>query len=454
MITTSLFCESGVSDGSEQDATLYRSYVNEMRSVPEFGGKVPTLARMVSGALVAATTFDDGTRGEILRRLNRAGYETASHRDFGTPAHFSLPGLMGRGETISRFMDEQQISTGGAAVKWDLRDSVLDRARVTTGLWNLVNVWEVPTYEYFSPVVFETSQANPTASGGTYSGTRYGGITSVWGQPPGRMPAPSDGQVSRARFKQDRLLVLSTITRDLAADSASVARWLQYAVLSEMRNAFENAIINGVAASQGSAIGPRAVIGGSSTVSVTRTTTGQIAAADVESLWGSIADGNAENAVFVCGRDTLKALNALSVTTAGSTFPLVQYVKGWTPTSPVSWPTIYGRPVLSSPFSPPLGSTGDLIVMDPTDYVLTHLRPKSTVGALEVSVGVVDDMQHRGFRGFDPNMMEARVSDQSLFSTDELVLAFKIRAGGGFITPNTFTTASGVRVGPAAALQH
>jgi HK97 family phage major capsid protein len=431
MITSSLAHYGD--DLVEQDSPLlYRSYAAKMREV---FGHVPTLGESFDGMITASRSYRAAERADLCRSLDRMGYPSDG-RVFGTPQHLDLPSLMG----ISRTMGGQNGGAlGGFVIPMGQRDVVIDKARVTKTILSFINVWETQFREYVCPVVFETSQAN---------GQRYGGVVSTFGQTEVQLPAPSDGKTGRARFVNDRLLLVFQLTKDLWADSLSIGRWLYYVGLAEFRNALESAILNGV----NPTVGPRGMITSNSTVQIARQTHGTITAQDVQGLYGSIADGNVENMVWVANRATIKVLNTLSVTTAGTTFPLVEYPKGWTPGTPNSFPTIYGRPLLTSPFSPATGQIGDLLAVDPSDYVMTWMRPKPTGGGLEFAMGVEADSGHRGFIGLPDGAMEARMSDQQLFSTDQMLMAFKVRAGGGFISVQTFRDASGNLVGPAAVL--
>jgi hypothetical protein len=71
---------------------------------------------------------------------------------------------------------------------------------------------------------------------------------------------------------------------------------------------------------------------------------------------------------------------------------------------------------------------------------------------LEFTFGVEGDVNHRGFIGLPDGSVESRVSDQFLWDTDRLAVAFKARMGGGFTWTRAVTTPAGVTVGPASVL--
>jgi HK97 family phage major capsid protein len=412
---------------------LYRSYCEQMRA--EFKSDyAPTFHESVRSMLVAATTFDSGHRGSLIGNLNRGHYHQSERHNFRTPQYLGLPDLL----TPSRTMVESIGAKGGFTVAYSVRDQVVDKARTTQGPWSRCNIWEVETHEYLCPVVYETSQAN---------GSRFGGFNSTVGMGEIVMPAASDGKLAQIRMVQDRILLYTTVSRDIWADSGSIARWLHYCGLAEFRAQLENIMING---SGPLGLGPRGVITSPSTVVVAKQS-GQaalsIVAANIDALYGAIADGNTEQMVWHAGRDTIDAIDQLAVS---GQYPEIQYAKAFSRDNPNPWPTLKGKPLLTSPFCPATGNPGDLIAVDWTDYALTWLRPKPTSGGLEVVIGVPKDDQHRGMVGLPEGAVEMRVSDEFLFASDELAIAFKMRMGGGFFWPGTSTLQDGHVVGPAA----
>jgi HK97 family phage major capsid protein len=420
--------------------SLFRSYRDQMRQ--EFKSEwVPTLADGIGDAVRSAWMFDDSTRNAIQGKLLRSHYVPTTRGSYQTPQYVGLKDLLG----LTRTMVGDIGGAGGFTIGFDQSDVVIDRARTTQGPWSRCNIWRVPTREYLCPVVNETSQA---------PGSRWGGFTSVWGRPETVMPPPSDGAVASVRFIQERLLMYSTVSRDLWEDSASIARWLHYCGLAEFRASIEAAMINGVAVADEvpGSCGPRGVLNSPCTVTVSAGSTGAgaISAANIDSCFAAIADGNTEGMCWHAGRDTINAIDQLAV---GGQYPEIQYCRCWTPGNPNPWPTLKGKPLFTSPFCQPLGTAGDLIGVDWGDYALTWLRPKPTAGGLEISISAVPDKLHKGFIGIPEGSVEMRVSDQHLFNLDLLAIGWKMRIGGGFFWPGTSTTAAGVTVGPAAVIQ-
>ena len=158
-----------------------------------------------------------------------------------------------------------------------------------------------------------------------------------------------------------------------------------------------------------------------------------------------------------CGSLRGRASNAIRTSSAtdasGSQYPELQYAKTWSPRdytgpwqpgNPNPWPVLKGHPLLSSAFCPEVGTQGDLIGVDLSDYLLTWIRPKPTVGGLEVAIGVEPDLHSRGFIGLPTDAVEMRQSEHIFWTTDRIAFAFKLRMGGGFLWTATPFTATGV----------
>jgi HK97 family phage major capsid protein len=426
--------DPGLSIDRSLPGGLYRAYCEQMRT--EFKSDyVPSFHESFRSMLVAATTFDDGHRGALIGNLNRSHFHQSEKRNFRTPQYLGLPELL----APSRAMLESVGTKGGFTVAFGVHDQVIDKARTTQGPWSRCQIWEVLEHEYLCPVVYEASEAN---------GSRFGGFNSTVGMGEITMPAASDGKVAQVRMVQDRILLYTTLSRDIWADSQSIARWMRYCGLAEFRAQLENIMING---SGPLGLGPRGVITSPSTVVVSKgaTAANSISAINIDALYGAIADGNTEQMVWHAGRDTVDAIDQLAVS---GQYPEIQYQKSQTRDNPNPWPTLKGKPLLTSPFCPATGNPGDLIAVDWTDYALTWLRPKPTAGGLEVVIGVPNDDQHRGMVGLPEGAVEMRVSDELLFASDTLALAFKMRMGGGFFWPGTSVNAAGKTIGPAAVV--
>jgi HK97 family phage major capsid protein len=311
-----------------------------------------------------------------------------------------------------------------------------------------------PCREFKIPIQAETTNS---VTGNTLTG--FGGFQASVGHSEVVFGSTkADGKVAEVTATIDRMLIYTQVSDDIWKDSTSLAEWFCYTAHTMIRNLLEYCMIQG----SPTGAGPEGILDNgnpnSTTVKVSRASGGTIGAADVDKLYQAIATGNTENMVWHASKPAMLTLRALAVS---GLYPFLKYPEDWSPNDPLRWPTIYGRPVFQSPYCSALGTPGDLVAVDWTDYELLYVRPgrsyaDSTVipsGALEVVFGTEVDSSRRGFAGFlgPDDAVEMRVSPDLLFSTDTLAIGFKARIGGAFRWAQTATEA-GVTVGPAAVL--
>lgn len=370
----------------------------EYRDLP-----IPTLGDVISGAWGYQTCPDDATRIEIGRALTR-----------------TMTGISG--------------SVGGFAIAPGMSEDIWDRARNVVGPWSMCHWEPVTNRETWLPISGEASSATD--------------IHATWGYSETALPPAVDGRLGQIQSRQNRLLIYSVISRDLLSDSLSIGRWLKYKGLSRIRYAIEWAMILGNGGGAGFPC-PAGVANAPSTVVVPRAAGNQIAVADVNAMWEGIAPACQPNAVWHASATAIKYLNGLN---ASGQFPVGLYFPAGT--SPVGSPygTLFGRPIIPSEVSPSLGSPGDLICVDWTQYVLTYLRLNAMDSPLSFAFQPPRDDFHRGLVGMPEDAVEARASDQNQFSTDVVALVFKFRGDGNFIWPSTMTDEAGNKIGPAAIL--
>jgi HK97 family phage major capsid protein len=415
------------------------------------GSQEPTasLTEIVGAAIGHATGFDTGRRNELGHALTRAGAPIQGVNGAGA-AEYSLPPALSRSMLPGRFSNTREldgvetIRTGtgfsgpdvGFTLPVEMTPEVGDRARSTVGPYSLCNWWAVPTREYLFPVVNEVSQVG---------GQRYGGLNSVWGLNEITLPAEGDGKVAQIRFVAQRLLMYTSITRDIAEDSQKLNRWLYYTAAAEIRNMLEFAMLQGVVS------GPTGAIVAPSTVTVSKGTTASnaISVANVESMWEAIGEDNSDRCVWHANKQTIAFLDSLSVS---GQFPTAIYMPAGT--SPVGTPygTIFGKPLIPSKFAAKLGNPGDLIAVDWSDYVMSYLAPKPDALSVSFYIDAIDPTFRRGIRGFPLNSVEERVSDQVLWNTDQLAIVWKFRGTGRFLWQGPATSPYGTTVGPCAVV--
>ena len=244
------------------------------------------------------------------------------------------------------------------------------------------------------------------------------------------------------------MILSQPLSRDLFADSAIIPYVLDYAFNSEIRYALEAAITSGTGPGM-----PQSLITSAATISVAKDasqTATTISATNIDAMWRAIYGPCKRNCVWMANDDTIAAIDQAAQGQTGSTagtpgtgWPESVYLPQGRYGNEV--PLIKGRPLLMNESCLTLGTPGDLIACDITQYWLCIHRPKMTdTQGPTFAVGLVPDEFHQGLVALPEGAVESTISDQFLFDTDELIIKYKLRADGKLIWTSPITNMNGV----------
>lgn len=419
----------------------YRSLMGrEFRAEIERGGKPPvrSLSDALLGALALRTSDDPNARRQIGDALKRSMCGFSSQEGgFAVPralANDFLGDIVGG--SVTRTMSEITGSSGGFATRPEFYPNIVDRARLTLWPGNLgTNWWPTRTKRCVVPMDGSTSSSST--------------FTATWGTSELILPAASDTVLGSQELELSRLIVYCRVSRDLLADSTSINAWLSYRARVAIRGAIEYAMVNGGSTTMGFPA-PAGVIGAASTVGVARTTTNQIAAADIDKLWQSISVACRPNVTWHASESAVEYLDSID---ASGQYPRDLFVSPSTAaTYGLPYGLIKGRPLIPLGSCPALGSPGDLFAVDWTQYILAYFDAwKTSESFLSFDVYPVDEF-HRGTVGLPDAAVESRGTEHFSFSSDIVDVAFKARLMGAFVWLKPMTGVNGLITGPAAAL--
>ena len=193
------------------------------------------------------------------------------------------------------------------------------------------------------------------------TGSRMGGVRGYW------VSEGSEKTASQPKFRQMelklyKLAVLMYATDELLADASALESWVMSNLPDEIRFMAENSIINGTGAGQ-----PLGILNGGSLVSVAKET-GQAAATvvaeNISKMWARRWIGG-RNYVWLFNQDVEPELDNLSypVGTGGA---LVYMPPGGLSGNPYGM--IKGRPAFPVEYCPTLGTVGDIMLVDLSQY--------------------------------------------------------------------------------------
>jgi HK97 family phage major capsid protein len=273
-------------------------------------------------------------------------------------------------------------SDGGFLVQTDFA-GMLDQGAMNTGILS-TRCFTVPISGNANGVkanlMNETSRA---------TGSRYGGIQTYW--------AAEAATVTKAKptFRQIELnlkklfgLFYATdeLMQDAAALSAMVNRWFP----AEFGFKIDDAIINGTGAGQ-----PLGILNSVCLVSVSKET-GQTATTilfeNIVKMYARLLDSSDANAVWFINRDILPQLFTMSLAVGTGGVPVFLPASENVYQSPTM--TLLGKPLITIEQCATLGTVGDIILADLSEYMLIEKGGIQAAQSIHVQF-IYDEMTFR-----------------------------------------------------------
>ncbi len=220
------------------------------------------------------------------------------------------------------------------------------------------------------------------------TGSRWGGVQAYWAAE-GQAVTATKPKFRQMELKLNKLMAVMYATDELLADTTALGAVAQQSVSEEMIWLTENAIVRGTGAGQ-----PKGIIGDLATVSVAKEV-GQAAATVVvqnfAKMWGRMWARSRRNAVWLLNQDVEAQLMLMDfpIGTGGVSVFLPPGGLSATPYS-----TLLGRPVLPVEYASTLGTVGDVILFDPTQYLMIDKGGVKAEESMHVAF-LTDQMTYR-----------------------------------------------------------
>jgi HK97 family phage major capsid protein len=291
-------------------------------------------------------------------------------------------------------------SEGGFLVEPQRASGILQRAYTQGQVLSRVN--RMPIGATSNGMVFnvvdETSRAN---------GSRFGGLVSTW---VGQAVGVTAGKPTFAQIELKLRKIMATLyaTGEMLSDAVALEGWVNTNLPRELTFRAEDAIFNGTGGNQ-----PIGVLNAAALLTVTRSTSGAIKYDDVQAMWRRMYSGSWGNAAWFVDQSVLTELENMHVAigTGGQLAPAYK-APGSDPKS--SFGTLYGKPVIPTEYGANLGTTGDIILADLSEYLV-----------------------------IDKGGVDQAVSIHVAFLTDEQVFRFIYRIDGQLAWKSALTPKSG-----------
>lgn len=281
-------------------------------------------------------------------------------------------------------LNESVPSDGGFLVQKDISTSLLEMAHEGGDVMSRVR--RIPISANSNglkiPGVDETSRAD---------GSRWGGVRGYWANEAATVTA------SRPKFREielnlKKLMGIGYVTEELLRDASAMNAVMTTAFAEEIRFKTEDAIVNGDGSGK-----PLGWLNSGALVTVAAES-GQAAATirveNIVNMFARLPVRSIRNAVWYVNQDCFPQLWQMTIG-SGAAVALVYQPPGMSVASAnAPYGTLMGRPVIPIEFCATLGTVGDILLVDPTQYLMIDKDGVQTASSMHVRF-LYDEMTFR-----------------------------------------------------------
>jgi len=268
-------------------------------------------------------------------------------------------------------LSEGTPSEGGFLVQTDFSTELLKRTYETGVLANRCRKLPISSGANSIRInaIDETSRA---------AGSRWGGVLAYW------LAEAGTKQATKPKFRKlelnlNKLIGLCYATDELLQDAAALESVIMQAFSEEFGFMVDDAIINGTGAGQ-----PLGILNGGALVSVAAET-GQpaatILAENIVKVWSRMWARSRRNAIWLINQDIEPQLFTMSLAVGTGGVPVYMPANGL---SGLPYGTLIGRPVVPIEQCATLGTVGDIILADLSQYVMADKSGIQTASSIHV----------------------------------------------------------------------
>ncbi len=279
---------------------------------------------------------------------------------------------------------------GGFAVPPDFRTAIMQRVEGEDSIFSMVDVQPVSGNKLSLPqdseAPWDTSQ----------------GIQFNWvGE--GKVIPQSKPKLDDLEMKLHKLAALVPLTDELVEDAPALSSWLMRKAPEKLTSVLNNVIIDGDGIAK-----PMGMLRSGSKIAVSSNSgTGKVTAADISAMWGRLYAKLRGRAVWLINQDVEAQLQMLVMPGTNPSVPLYVPPGGF---SERPYATLLGRPVYSFEAMKEVGTEGDIMLVDPSQY-LAGIKGGQSGLRTDVSMHLYFDTDHLAFRFI------MRVGGQSYWKT-------------------------------------
>ena len=347
------------SSGGRSPAGASGSYISGPRTI-DYAKIGEDLQAMIAATMPADYGLDRIGRFPIGTVDSRLRNMRSDYRNAAT----------GAGETVP--------SDGGFVVGTDLRDAIDSTLYGGSALLPMLQEVELTTNANSLKInlIDQTSRA---------TGSRFGGVTGYW-LSEGTAITASKAKLRQMNIELSKVAALVYATDELMQDATAFGRSMVNLMGEELRFQIQDAVVNGSGAGK-----PQGILNSPALVSVAKET-GQAAAtvewANITKMWARYIGGSP---VWLINRDIVPQLYSmnLAVGTGGAPVYIPASQGGTDGAARAPLNMLLGAPVIELEQCATLGTVGDILLIDPLQYVLGRKRGIQT--AMSIHVQFLED---------------------------------------------------------------
>ena len=292
----------------------------------------------------------------------------------GSPEYQFLAGPAGMNEAVP--------AEGGFLVQGDVAEGLLLRVYETGELLDLCQPLEISATSNRLEIngIDEQSRAN---------GSRFGGVQAFWSNEAGALTSTKPKFRKIALFL-NKLIALCYATDEMVADAQAMESVINNVFPQEFSFRMEDAIINGLGNGQ-----PLGILNSPALITVPKVAgqaTATLVAQNVMTMWSRCWGRSRKKAVWLIDQSIEPQLFQFTLPTAAGISTPIYLPPGGLSASPYG--TLFGRPVIPTEYNAALGSVGDVILVDFSQYVLARKSVLQAASSMHVNF-LTDEMAYR-----------------------------------------------------------
>jgi HK97 family phage major capsid protein len=272
-------------------------------------------------------------------------------------------------------------SDGGFLIQPDVVTSILERVYSIGEVIQRCKPQPLSGNSLKIPAVDETSRAD---------GSRFGGIRAYWTEEAGTISS------SAPKFRQIELhlrkvAALVYTTDELQADAPALAGFIASRLPDELMFTIENAIFNGTGAGM-----PLGIFNSGAIITVSKETSQAattLLAMNLKKMWARMWASCRKNAAWFYNQDCEPYLWSLyeAVKNVAGTENVGGYVTPVVSVAPDGSIRIFGRPAIPVEYCSTLGTLGDIVLADMSQYILATKSGQGVQAASSMHVRFIND---------------------------------------------------------------